>query len=141
MLVYVMDDEKIQEASFPHSFYFKSKDTNHKKAQKLATRVNTLQNKLTLKVVSENNLLETVKNANAGLITIDNYDLINKYANYFLFAKRDVFVLSHYNSFMKTLFITNDNKEFLIDYFDKKNIINTLNKRGFSYPRISFDFV
>lgn len=40
MLVYILDEEKILEASFPNSFYFKAKDSSHKKAQKLAMRVN-----------------------------------------------------------------------------------------------------
>ena len=74
MLVYILDEEKILEASFPNSFFYKAKDSSHKKAQKLSMRVNSLQSKLTLKVITENNVLETVKNANAGLITLDSYD-------------------------------------------------------------------
>lgn len=61
----------------------------------MASKIKQISDKLTLKIVSETNILESVKNCDFGIINLDRFDEVNKFVNYFLFARKEIYVLNN----------------------------------------------
>lgn len=76
-----------------------------------------------------------------GVLCLDGEEENQKYSNFFIFAKVDLFVLNQFSYCCRCLFVNSDNKEYLEEYFEKKNLVRGLSQKCLEFPKTSFDLV